>query len=169
MLPTSQMPDRSAWPSGSFGGAGALRFGWPFASRGMPGVCRWTHCAWVTPVSSTRTVMTASAVRCAIVVGPLRYLLARRGEDLLVLRRFGCRGDHLHQIGVGWHQSQRELVARHPRLRIRLQIVNRDGELHRVLVDTVVALLDLHLPAVRIARVVEPRSFIGAVGLHDER
>src|SRR5262245_18758072 len=33
----TQMPERSGCPSGAFG-AGAFRFGWPFASRGMPGV-----------------------------------------------------------------------------------------------------------------------------------
>src|SRR5437870_576169 len=67
MLPTSQKPDRSACPSGSFGGAGALRFGSPFGRRGIPGVLRATHCASIAPVSITRAVMVASAMRCAFI------------------------------------------------------------------------------------------------------
>src|SRR5712691_11895477 len=110
----------------------------------------------MTPNSSTSAEIVASAARCTFIVDPPRVyaapLLARSREDLLVCRRLSRRRNHLHEVGVGRHQSQSELVAGHPRLRVRLWVVDRDGELQRVLVDTVVALLHFHVIAVRVAR-----------------
>src|ERR1700682_5216065 len=67
MFPTSQIPDKSVWPSGSRGGAGAERLGFPSGRRGIPGVGRLTHCAWVAPANSTRARIVASAVACAFI------------------------------------------------------------------------------------------------------
>src|SRR5262245_38689187 len=44
-LATCQIPERLGFPS-AVRGAGASRFGWPFSSRGIPGVGYFTHCAF---------------------------------------------------------------------------------------------------------------------------
>src|ERR1700730_10284070 len=88
-------------------------------------------------------------------------------EDLLVFRGLRRRRDHLHQVRVRWHQSQGQLVAGYPRLRVCLRVVDRDGELEGILVHAVVAFLDAHLGAVRVAGIVEPGSLIRADRLHD--
>src|SRR3984893_12034848 len=143
MSPTPQIPERSVWPSASRGGAGAVRLGFPSGRRGIPGVGRLTHCASVAPVNSTRTVMVARAAGCAF-MSVLLFTLALGRENLLVFRGLRCRWDHLHQVRVGWHQSQRQLVAGYPRLGVRLRVVDRDGELQRILVHAVVSFLDAH-------------------------
>ena len=74
----------------------------------------------------------------------------------------------IRSVSGGINRSA-QLVAGHPRLRVRLRIVDRDGELHRVHVHAVVSLLDAHLVAVRVAGVVEPRPLVRADRVDDER
>src|SRR5215467_13743833 len=54
-----QMPDRSGCPSAAFG-AGALRFGWPFGRRGMPGVGYPIHCAAAVAESTAQSASVSS-------------------------------------------------------------------------------------------------------------
>src|SRR5207237_2178133 len=82
-----------------------------------------------------------------------RLFVVRAVADVLsVVHDLGRRTDHFHHVEVRRCEGQRHLVPRHPRSRVGLWIVERHGELHQVAIDAVVALLDLEIAAVRVAR-----------------
>src|SRR6266403_1993282 len=56
----------------------------------------------------------------------------------------------------------------HKRLRIRLRIVNRDGNFQGVMIHTRVAFLHAQIDAMRMAGIIQPASFVTPDRIHDE-
>ena len=69
----SHMPEKSGLPS-AVRGAGALRFGFPFANRGTPAVGYFSHWADSVTDDATTMVMTTPVAVCIVTLQPRNAL-----------------------------------------------------------------------------------------------
>src|SRR6476660_8492774 len=78
-----------------------------------PKIIRATLCRYGAQLAGNEAVAEEdrrmSSFRVTVSMLPLN-LCELLGEDLLVFERLGGRGNHLHEVRVGRHQSERELV-----------------------------------------------------------
>src|SRR6266705_3532317 len=85
-----QIPDKSGLPS-AVRGAGAARFGLPFALRGMPGVGYFSHCAASVVVSANKIITNT--------MGFIRHLpAAKGGNDTSTKRNYPQRGTKITKM-----------------------------------------------------------------------
>src|SRR5258706_8143285 len=101
---------------------------------------------------------------------PLLSVFAARGlaNYFVIFRELGRRTNHLSDVEIGGSQLETQLVESHPGFRVHLRVVNRHGELQRVMIGAVEPLFNTQIAAVRTASSIDPRSLIRSRGLHDK-
>src|SRR5580692_8891366 len=92
-----------------------------------------------------------------LVVLLLRFFLGRIPDLVIEPALFRRRADLLKNRRFGIYKSDR---VRHPRLRIGLWIGERHVEEEGVFVHAAESLHKMHLVAVRVAEMIEPRSIV---------